>query len=257
MTVPTSSLDNLACSIKRTDIKTHGLRIVGAIGLFCLCLSVPLRISASEETGTEQVAASGQKLEFQGDGRTFQISGSNNEITISGECRKLQVAGHDNRIKLDVVGSIELAGYGNHVSFRQGSNGKRPATSTLGRDNKIVHISAASESAPGESATPEPSISAEHSASPAKNIEGTVILKGSNQNVDRTMRGEPVEVEGNNNRIALSGAVETLSVSGSNNIISVDSIRKVVFTGSNNILSYHGTAPQVEDRAANNVLRSQ
>jgi hypothetical protein len=243
--------------IKRTDIKTHWRWIVGTIGLFCLCFSLSLRVSASEESGTEQIAASGQKLEFQGDGRTFQISGSNNEITISGECRKLQVAGHGNRIKLDVVGSIELAGHDNHVTFRQGANGKRPATSTLGRDNEIVHVSVGSESTPGGSATSEPGISADHSGSPAKIGEGTVILKGSNQNVDKTMRGESVDVEGNNNRIVLSGTVETLSVNGSNNSISVDSVRKVVFTGSNNILSYHGIAPQVEDRAANNVLRSQ
>jgi hypothetical protein len=235
----------------------HWLGIVGTIGLFCLCFSVPLRVCASEETGTEQIAASGQKLEFQGEGRTFQITGSNNEITISGECRKLQVAGHDNRIKLDVVGSIELAGRRNHVSFRQGANGKKPATSILGRDNEIVRISAASESGPVGNATPEPGMSADRSGSPAKIGEGMVVLKGSNQNVDRTIRGEPVEVEGNNNRIVLSGTVETLSVSGSNNIISVDSVKKVVFTGSNNVLSYHGTAPQVEDRAANNVLRSQ
>jgi hypothetical protein len=86
----------------------------------------------------EEVIASDQKLNYQGEGRHFEISGSNDEITISGECSKIEVLGHDNKITLHAVGVIQLVGHNNLITYRRGLSGQEPKIETMGENNKVV-----------------------------------------------------------------------------------------------------------------------
>jgi hypothetical protein len=88
--------------------------------------------------GKEQIAGSDQKLNYQGNGKHFEIAGNNDEITITGECADIQVLGHDNKITLEAVGSIQLAGQNNLVTYRRGLTGPKPSIQAMGENNKVV-----------------------------------------------------------------------------------------------------------------------
>ncbi len=86
----------------------------------------------------EQIAGSDKKLNYQGNGKHFEIAGSNDEITITGECADIQVLGHDNKITLEAVGSIQLVGQNNLVTYQRGLTGPKPSIQTMGENNKVV-----------------------------------------------------------------------------------------------------------------------
>jgi hypothetical protein len=88
--------------------------------------------------GKEQIAGSDQKLNYQGNGKHFEIAGNNDEITITGECADIQVLGHDNKITLEAVGSIQLVGQNNLVTYQRGLTGPKPSIQAMGENNKVV-----------------------------------------------------------------------------------------------------------------------
>jgi hypothetical protein len=72
--------------------------------------------ASADPAAKAEIAASDQKLSYQGEGRHFEIAGNNDEITITGECSKIEVLGHDNKISLDTVGIIQLVGHNNLIT---------------------------------------------------------------------------------------------------------------------------------------------
>jgi hypothetical protein len=95
-------------------------------------------IAGADPAAKQEIAASDQKLSYQGEGKHFEVAGNNDEITISGECSKIEILGHDNRISLDAVGVIQLVGHNNLITYRRGLGGQKPKIETMGENNKVV-----------------------------------------------------------------------------------------------------------------------
>jgi hypothetical protein len=87
--------------------------------------------------GKQEVVVSNKKVMYEGAGKKFEITGDNDEITISGECASLQIFGHNNKIYLDAVGSIEVAGDNNVITYRSGIHGGKPSAQSVGHNNQI------------------------------------------------------------------------------------------------------------------------
>jgi len=92
----------------------------------------------ADPAGKQEVMASDQKLNYQGEGRHFEITGNDDEITISGECSKVEVVGHDNKITLHAVGFIQVMGQNNLITYRRGLSGQKPKIDTMRGNNKVV-----------------------------------------------------------------------------------------------------------------------
>ena len=96
------------------------------------------QIAFADPAAKVEIAGSDQKLNYQGNGKHFEIAGNNDEITITGECADIQVLGHDNKITLEAVGSIQLVGQNNLVTYRRGLTGPKPSIQAMGENNKVV-----------------------------------------------------------------------------------------------------------------------
>jgi hypothetical protein len=98
---------------------------------------VPAQLVLADAGGKQEVVVSNKKVTFAGAGKKFEITGDNDEITISGECASLQIFGHNNKIVLDAVGSIEVAGDNNVITYRSGIHGGTPSAQSVGHNNQI------------------------------------------------------------------------------------------------------------------------
>jgi hypothetical protein len=108
---------------------------IGAWAVF-----VPAQSVWADVGGKQEVVVSNKKATFQGAGKKFEITGDNDEITISGECASLQIFGHNNKIVLDAVGSIEVAGDNNVITYRSGIHGGKPSAQSVGHNNQISAV---------------------------------------------------------------------------------------------------------------------
>jgi hypothetical protein len=85
----------------------------------------------------QEIVVSNKKVTYEGKGRKFEVTGDNDEITISGECASLEVIGHNNKISLDAVGSIQVLGDNNVITYRGGIQGSKPSIQSVGHNNQI------------------------------------------------------------------------------------------------------------------------
>jgi hypothetical protein len=98
---------------------------------------VPAQSVRAAVGGKQEVVVSNKKVTFEGGGKKFEITGDNDEITISGECASLQIFGHNNKIVLDAVGSIQVAGDNNVITYRSGIHGAKLSAQSVGHNNQI------------------------------------------------------------------------------------------------------------------------
>lgn len=66
-----------------------------------------------------------------------EISGQGNNVTLTGPCRKVSLTGQGHVVTVDVVGTIEVSGMGNSVTWKTALKGKKPALSVTGVKNAV------------------------------------------------------------------------------------------------------------------------
>jgi len=110
--------------------------------LAMIACSAPIVFGQTLATGStgnkEEIVASGKKLTYEGAGKTFDIVGHGDDITITGQCQTLNVFGHDNRITVDAVGTIQVSGHNNLITYHQGLNGEKPKIQSMGPGNQVM-----------------------------------------------------------------------------------------------------------------------
>ena len=66
-----------------------------------------------------------------------EISGQGNTVTLTGPCRKVSLTGQGHVVTVDVVGTIEVSGMGNSVTWKTALKGKKPTLSVTGVKNAV------------------------------------------------------------------------------------------------------------------------
>ena len=91
------------------------------------------------EKGDDVVKISGlnQNLSYECKDRSFNVQGTSNTVKLSGQCQNLRVAGTTNRVDVESVGTINVSGIRNQVTWERGVNNKRPSISNSGINNNV------------------------------------------------------------------------------------------------------------------------
>lgn len=66
-----------------------------------------------------------------------EISGQGNTVTLTGPCRKVSLSGQGHVVTVEVVGTIEVSGMSNSVTWKTALKGKKPTLSVTGAKNAV------------------------------------------------------------------------------------------------------------------------
>lgn len=88
--------------------------------------------------GTLEISGSGSKETHRcGPNTEVDISGASNVVTLTGECKRVSVSGSSNEVKVEAVGSIDVTGTSNNVTWKRGLGKAKPKVSRTGIGNKV------------------------------------------------------------------------------------------------------------------------
>lgn len=104
---------------------------------------------AVENAGPSPVAADG-KWVVQGQGREeahvcaanedIEVNGQGHTLTFTGPCRTIRVNGQGNTVTTDAAANIVANGMNNTVSWKNGTDGKKPKISVSGIGNAVPQL---------------------------------------------------------------------------------------------------------------------
>jgi hypothetical protein len=94
------------------------------------------RASASGGKGVV-VMESGRNETLDCGGGSASVVGSSNVLTLR-NCREVSVTGNSNKVDAGAVSAISILGESNHVTWKEGPGGARPAVSNLGKGISVL-----------------------------------------------------------------------------------------------------------------------
>lgn len=238
-----------------------------------------------------KLTVSGQKRSIAcGSGETVQIVGQRNTLTVTGECRKVDISGAKNIVSIEAVGSIEVTGTDNEITWQRATNGDNPRVSTNGAGNTITRatmadrVSAAPATPPpaGDPAPPQPAGAVKAPAAGARSTAARstadreppsrsrrpvapttssgAAVKILEDDRDDTIdcNGREVSILGSRNVLDLRGACPVVIISGSDNTIDVDTAQRIETTGDRNRVTWVevaiGREPRVQNTGTQNRI---
>jgi hypothetical protein len=244
----------------------------------------------------KKLSVSGQKRSIAcGSGETVQIVGQRNTLTVTGDCRKVDVSGANNIISIEAVGSIEVTGTDNDITWQRAIGGNAPRVSTTGAGNKINRAAAAdgadrapaadrgaapdrvsaapvtphasdpgSPPAAGARSTSPPSTAAPSTAarsrrplSPTTSSGAAVKILEDDRHDAIDCNGRDISILGSRNVLQLRGICPAVIVSGSDNEIDIDAAQRIETTGDRNRVTWVDVTTGREPRVQNTGTRNR
>ena len=103
-------------------------------------------VTITRDDQTENIECKGNDVSVRGSDNKLVVKGECGKLTVSGDdnvisavsVKEVTVSGDDNKITIDAVGKITTTGEDNVISWKTGTNGRGPAVSSKGVDNKIL-----------------------------------------------------------------------------------------------------------------------
>lgn len=81
-----------------------------------------------------------------------------------------------------------------------------------------------------------------------------VVINGSNTKQTQAVRGQNIEVAGDENTAMFTGHCGELSVMGSGNVVVLENVKTINVTGDNNTITWRGSAPTLTNLGQHNVI---
>ena len=195
------------------------------------------------------VGGNNSVINLEGQGREFTLGGNHDDVHIRGECKSIQVFGNQNTVHLERVDEIKVTGAQNQIFYQSGLTKSSPSISQLGVQNRVAKVAGPGPSDSGTQVQPG------NRGSEA----GRIVLTGDGSNFTRSVHAQEVHIQGDRNRITLTGSVDELLVTGKNNSVAIEKVGRVRFLGDNNSVTYKSTPdgrqPEVATLGENNSVR--
>jgi hypothetical protein len=215
------------------------------------------------------------------------IHGTNNRITLNGRCRHVTIDGTAHVVRVETLGSANVAGLNNRLEWEHALRGGKPDIEVVGLGNRAVQVSGAAPARPAEGGA---SVAVEGDGSRVVIGPGGISIEGRSKgrrdgkvtvtgggsaepaapraitieegDLQRSYdcAGGSATVEGGENRLTLRRCPE-LTVSGADNrIVMVGPVRLIRLEGNDNTVEWSegegGQPPKVENPGyGNRVVR--
>lgn len=235
-------------------------------------------ISANDKNAVV-LMLNGQTVNEDGQRKQFVVTGNSNKIRITGDCKSFTLSGSENEVELDRVGSINLIGRANRVTYSGGVDGSEPVVSTVGGNDQITKREAENGSGPGNSPGVSGTADSQASASNGLSAEMQTETKAPDQGISASLSSEGITSSGpgpvlfdkaggehrslnisnqdailnsENNDLTLSGSVATLIINSGGNQVVAEKVSRIVLNGDNNHVTYSASKNQAKPNVLDN-----
>jgi hypothetical protein len=224
------------------------------------CFLLVCAAGASAQSKGVVLAGNNAVIDQEGQGRDFILGGNHNQVHIRGEANLVEITGNQNTVYLDRVDQVTVSGAQNKIYYQGGVTKGVPSISQFGVQNRIAKTGGQDSANTGKTRNVPEQPSATPNQPEAKSGPESekVVLTGDGYSFDRTVNAKQVALQGDSNRVTLSGSIEQLVVTGDHNEIIVEEVKSVQFVGDYNHVVYRSTPggqkPEVASVGDNNSV---
>jgi hypothetical protein len=224
-----------------------------------------LALPGTSRAGIERNAAGGVET-IDCKGESVEVNGAANDLTLLGDCPHVEVYGAGNTVRIEQARKIEVAGFANKVVWERGPNGGLPSIENAGVSNSVRQgpvagsrrrgsrtASTAEAATSGPDSEPVPSEARRQSAR-----ETAVVIDDNAKTETIDCAGNDVTVDGNLNKLSLTGECRNVDVNGNGNVVGVEAAVAISLLGNRNTVTWRrgvaGKDPRVSNLGNGNTV---
>jgi hypothetical protein len=184
-------------------------------------------------------------------GESVQVSGAANDLTLLGDCPLVEVYGAGNTVRIEQARKIEVAGFDNEVVWQRGPGGRQPDVESRGASNSVRQGQVRSATAPAAE-TGAGSSQPEASGTQLQRARKTAVLisdDGRTETIE--CAGNDVTIDGNLNKITLTGECRSVDVNGNGNAVQVAAAAAISSLGDGNTVTWYRGVAGKDPRVSN------